>query len=87
MVIIIIFLINEENDYRNDIHNTEVNLEYKCTNDEEIIKKIEKIEKIFINDKNEKIDNSNSNKNNPQFLRWSENSYHFDSFFYIYICY
>ena len=81
--LLIYFLIKEENEYRSNIYNNEMKLEYKNINFSKFIKTKTKIQK----EKSSKIipDENKILKNPVTFLKWSENSCRYDSFFFIYI--
>ena len=77
------FIINEENKYRNNIFNNELNIDIKNV-------KIEKFIKTgYLEKKDNKKTENNREKQNfelsNQFLKWNSNSCKYDNFFFIYI--
>ena len=71
------FIINEENEYKHEIYNSETNLEEKFNINYNNYNK----EKNISNQLEDKSDNEN---NILQFLRWKNNSCRYDIFFYLF---
>ena len=83
--LLIYFLIKEENKYRSNIYNNEMNLEYKNINFSKFIKTKPKAIKLK-EEKSKKLkENNELSDNNDIFLKSAENSCRYDSFFFIYI--
>ena len=81
--LLLYFLIQEENEYRNNIYNKEINIDIKNMKLEKFVK-TEKIDKSKDKEK-KKFKENNTIVDDNKFLKWNFNSCLYDSFFsYIY---